>query len=174
MPVDHPLRALLPMQTCQAGQRWQWDGVDFQILHPRSEDYALKRSPNALSCVLRVQSVSGRVALLVGDIEAAQELELRQREPNLLADWLLVPHHGSATSSTAEFLEAVHPRVAVVQAGYRNRFGHPRPEVVARYQALAVRLVQTPQCGAVYWQSQQPELVQCQREVQKSYWHTRF
>jgi competence protein ComEC len=174
MPETHPLRALRVMQTCQAGQRWQWDGVDFQVLHPLREDYARQSKANALSCVLRVQSASGRIALLVGDIEAAQELALLRRESNLSADWLLVPHHGSATSSTSDFLQAVRPRVAVVQAGYRNRFGHPRPEVVARYDALAVRLVQTPQCGAAYWQSLQPELVQCEREVQKNYWNPAF
>jgi competence protein ComEC len=174
VPASHPLQTLASMQTCHAGQSWQWDGVLFQVLHPRAVDYSLPTTPNALSCVLRIQSASGRVALLVGDIEAEQERALVLREPDLRADWLLVPHHGSLTSSSAAFLEAVRPRVAVVQAGYRNRFGHPRPEVVARYEAWNVRWVQTPQCGAVTWQSHQPELVQCEREVQKNYWRTRF
>ena len=174
VPASHPLQTLASMQTCHAGQSWQWDGVLFQVLHPRAVDYSLPTTPNALSCVLRIQSASGRVALLVGDIEAEQERALVLREPDLRADWLLVPHHGSLTSSSAAFLEAVRPRVAVVQAGYRNRFGHPRPEVVARYEAWNVHWVQTPQCGAVTWQSHQPELVQCEREVQKNYWRTRF
>ena len=85
-----------------------------------------------------------------------------------------MPHHGSATSSTQPFLQAVRPQIAVVQAGYRNRFGHPRADVVARYEALAVHLVQTPQCGATFWQSQQPELVQCERAKQKNYWNHQF
>ncbi len=175
---EHPLRSLGVMHTCEAGQRWQWDGVYFEVLHPTSDDYQKKLPSNALSCVLRVQSASGRTALLVGDIEAKQELELLARQAtaatDLQADWLLVPHHGSATSSTQPFLQAVRPQIAVVQAGYRNRFGHPRADVVARYEALAVHLVQTPQCGATFWQSQQPELVQCERAKQKNYWNHQF
>jgi competence protein ComEC len=72
--------------------------------------------------------------LLPGDIEAASELELVARDPAALkADVLVVPHHGSRTSSTPPFVAAVAPGVAVFTPGYRNRFGHPRPEVVARY-----------------------------------------
>jgi competence protein ComEC len=109
-------------------------------------------------------------ALLVGDIEAPQEQSLVQSGQNLQADWLLVPHHGSATSSTAAFLEAVRPQVAVVQAGYRNRFGHPRADVLARYAPLGVQVVQSPRCGASHWRSDQPNLVHCERENQQRYW----
>jgi competence protein ComEC len=112
--------------------------------------------------------------LLVGDIEAAQEKQLLQSGLALDAQWLLVPHHGSATSSTLEFLKVVHPTVAVVQAGYRNRFGHPRPDVLARYDELGVQVVQTPRCGASTWRSEQPNLVQCERNQRQHYWQHVF
>ena len=174
MPAEHRLQAVHPMQRCEHGQSWTWDGVHFSVLHPRTQDYAQKNKPNALSCVLRITTPQAVTALLVGDIEAAQERALVQSGAPLQAQWLLVPHHGSATSSTSEFLQAVQPRVAVVQAGYRNRFGHPRAEVMARYAQLGVQVVQTTRCGASTWQSEQPEMVRCERETQKRYWHHSF
>ncbi len=173
----HPLHQLRPMHRCERGQAWRWDGVQFEILHPTAADYERKFKPNALSCVLRVTDGQGVSALLVGDIEAAQELAL-VRDPvtshALAAQWLLVPHHGSATSSTMPFLEAVQPRVAVVQAGYRNRFGHPRPEVMSRYEELGVFVVQSPRCGASMWRSDRPNLVQCERNQRQRYWQHVF
>jgi competence protein ComEC len=149
--------------------------VRFEVLHPSSADYELKRKlkPNALSCVLRV-TAHNTSALLAGDIEAAQERALLQSGQSLQADWLLVPHHGSATSSTSDFLAAVDPSVAVVQAGYRNRFGHPRPDVLRRYSDLGVDVVQTPRCGASTWRSEQPKLVQCERNQRQRYWQHVF
>lgn len=172
MAAEHPLQQLGAMQRCERGQSWVWDGVRFEVLHPRASDYERKLKPNALSCVLRVStSVS---ALLVGDIEAAQEQDLLQSGQPLQAAWLLVPHHGSVTSSTPVFLEAVRPRVAVVQAGYRNRFGHPRLDVLQRYSDLGVQVVQTPRCGASVWRSDQPNLVQCERNQRQRYWQHVF
>lgn len=174
IPEHHPLRAIHPMQRCERGQHWVWDGVQFDVLHPEPEDYARRLKPNAMSCVLRAQSASGSSALLVGDIEAPQEMRLVQGGQALQADWLLVPHHGSATSSTTAFLGAVQPLVAVVQSGYRNRFAHPRPEVLARYDTLGVLVVQSPRCGASSWRSDSPTLVRCEREQQQRYWHHRL
>jgi competence protein ComEC len=172
---EHPLRLLRPMQRCERGQSWVWDDVRFEVLHPQPADYQRKLKPNALSCVLRViDSQTGVSALLAGDIEAAQEHELVQSGQDLSADWLLVPHHGSATSSTQAFLDVVHPMVAMVQAGYRNRFGHPRPDVLERYSDLGVLVVQTPRCGASTWRSTQPNLVQCERNQSQRYWHHAF
>jgi len=119
--------------------------------------------------VLRIRSEAGS-ALLAGDIEAAQEFELLARGMPAV-DMLLVPHHGSKTSSTQAFLEAVQPRLALAQAGYRNRFGHPAAVVVARYQALSVPLVDSAHCGALLWQSQAPQHWQCERERARRYWH---
>ena len=174
IPATHRLQAMHPMQRCEHGQSWTWDGVTFTVLHPRAQDYDTNAKPNALSCVLRITTPQTVSALLVGDIEAAQERALVRSGEPLDAQWLLVPHHGSATSSTAEFVQAVHPRIAVVQAGYRNRFGHPRADVMARYAAQGVYVVQTTRCGASTWHSAQPEMVRCERETQKRYWHHSF
>lgn len=89
----------------------------------------------------------------------------------LRADVLLVPHHGSKTSSSAEFLDAVQPRLALVQAGYRNRFGHPSSPVLVRYGERQVAVIDTPHCGAAGWQSWLPDVVRCARETQRRYWH---
>ena len=170
---EHPLQQLGPMQRCERGQSWTWDGVRFEVLHPSASDYERKLKPNALSCVLRV-TATDTSALLAGDIEAAQEQDLLKSGQALQADWLLVPHHGSTTSSTQAFLEAVQPSVAIVQAGYRNRFGHPRPDVLRRYSDLGVLVVQTPRCGASTWRSEQSNLVQCERNQRQRYWQHLF
>jgi competence protein ComEC len=87
---------------------------------------------------------------------------------------LLVPHHGSKTSSSAGFLDAVHPSLALVQAGYRNRFGHPAPTVIERYRERRITVIDSPHCGAALWQSSVPTQVTCQREVQPRYWRHRI
>ena len=171
--TEHPLQQLAAMQRCERGQSWVWDGVRFEVLHPSAADYERKLKPNALSCVLHV-TTHDTSALLAGDIEAAQEQDLLQSGQTLQADWLLVPHHGSATSFTQAFLDAVQPSVAIVQAGYRNRFGHPRPDVLRRYNDLGVLVVQMPLCGASTWRSEQPKLVQCERNQRQRYWQHVF
>ncbi|MDO5625688.1 MAG: DNA internalization-related competence protein ComEC/Rec2 [Pseudomonadota bacterium] len=172
----HALQATRPAMRCQAGQQWQWDGVRFALLHPLAADYAHEKRPNALSCVLRVQAADGGpAALLAGDIEAAQERALLARHApgELQAQVLLVPHHGSRTSSTADWLDAVAPRWALVQAGYRNRFNHPVPDVVARHAVRGMDVVTSPRCGAMHWRSALPDVVQCEREQARRYWHHR-
>ena len=174
LPPDHLLlQGLATHRPCRAGQRWQWDGVSFEFLHPSDEAAARLRKPNDQSCVLRVQGAPGQgVALLTGDLEAQQEAQLAQGS-NLRADLLMAPHHGSRTSSSAALLEAVQPRAVVVQAGYRNRFGHPAAEVMARYQQANIRVVQTVHCGALTWRSSAPGQMHCQREQSPRYWHHR-
>lgn len=133
---------------CTAGQRWRIDGVEFEFLHPAADDRHETR-PNARSCVLRIQA-GAHAALLAGDIEARQERLLLARSPEKLrADVLLAPHHGSGTSSTPAFLDAVRPSLALFQLGYRNRYRHPKTEVVARYQARGVHVLRSDQAGAV-------------------------
>ena len=165
----HPLQQLRPTTRCLAGQRWQWDGVDFQVLHPSPSDYEGSPKSNTLSCSLRISN-GQRAALLVGDIEKAQEQKLVEQGVNLKADVLLVPHHGSQTSSTPGFLDAVAPRIALVQSGYRNRYGHPARPVVVRYEERGIQVVVSPTCGAAQWQTTQPDRVNCQRDVQARYW----
>ncbi|WP_162583711.1 DNA internalization-related competence protein ComEC/Rec2 [Variovorax sp. PBS-H4] len=170
--AGHPLEQLRPVQRCAAGQAWTWDGVRFEILHPQQADYAGFTKPNAVSCVLRIGN--GRAtALLAGDIERLQEAALTARTPDLRADVLLAPHHGSKTSSSPALLEAVRPRIALVQAGYRNRFGHPAAEVTARYAARGIALVDSAHCGAAGWSSMHPAAVRCERQEAQRYWHHR-
>lgn len=133
---------------CVAGQRWQLDGVEFEFLHPLAGDSTASK-PNARSCVLAIR-FGQRAVLLGGDIEAPQERALLARAAERLrADVLLAPHHGSGTSSTPGFLDAVRPSVALFQVGYRNRYRHPKAEVVARYDARGIRVVRSDQAGAV-------------------------
>jgi competence protein ComEC len=172
---QHPLQLLRASQRCEAGQVWNWDGVRFEVLHPRAQDYAQTAKPNAMSCVLRVAGANGS-ALLTGDIEAAQEARLLQSVSDgvvLKADWLLVPHHGSKTSSTEAFVAAVAPNLAVAQSGYRNRFGHPAEPVLERYTQAGVPVVDSPHCGAVLWSSETPTNRVCYRENLMRYWHHR-
>jgi competence protein ComEC len=172
---EHSLHALRPGWTrCQAGQAWVWDGVRFEVLHPAGSPGSLARArkPNEVSCVLRISTPQAS-ALLAGDIEWAQELALVQSGLDRV-DVLLVPHHGSKTSSSWPFLQALQPRLALVQAGYRNRFGHPAPEVVARYQGLGIALVESTRCGAATWRSGAPTQIQCERMERQRYWHHRF
>jgi competence protein ComEC len=174
---DHPLRATalgrgVPHSLCTAGQRWDWDGVHFAVLQPVAEDHGRNLKPNALSCVLRVQDAAGRSALLTGDIEAPQEAALLQRDAAALrSQVLLVPHHGSRTSSTAAFLDAVAPEVAVVQAAYRSRYGHPAPDVMQRYADRGIVIVRSDRCGA--WTLKADGTALCQRLAASRYWHHR-
>jgi competence protein ComEC len=168
-PGHRLLASAVPHTPCRAGQGWTWDGVQFELLHPTPEDVAAARNPNSVSCVLRVHDASGHSLLLTGDIEAPQEAALLQRTGGALASsLLLVPHHGSRTSSSAAFLDAVNPSTALVQAGYRSRFGHPAPDVLARYAERGIDLVRSDQCGAWLWQDQ---VASCTREVRRRYWH---
>ena len=171
----HELQALRAVTPCLAGQRWEWDGVAFEVLHPQAVDMERASRPNMVSCVLRVAS-AGRapaVALLTGDIETAQEQALLARSASLPADVLLVPHHGSKTSSSPAFLDAVQPRTALVQAGYRNRFGHPAADVVQRYRARGIAVVESAHCGAATWSSAQRDRVACERDTGARYWQHR-
>ncbi|TWO73273.1 DNA internalization-related competence protein ComEC/Rec2 [Caenimonas sedimenti] len=169
----HPLLAGRPAARCETGQGWEWDGVRFEVLHPAAADYRAGVKPNTVSCVLRIAN-GRRQALLAGDIERAQEEALLTRGASALrADILLVPHHGSKTSSSTAWLAAVRPTTALVQAGYRNRFGHPAPEVVQRYSAQDIALIESARCGAARWRSARPEAVDCERVTARRYWHHR-
>ena len=168
----HPLlEAARDPHRCIAGQRWRWDGVDFAVLAPGADDYERALRPNAMSCVLRVAG-GGRSVLLTGDIEREQEAGLvAALGAGLRSDVLVVPHHGSKTSSSASFLDAVRPGIAVFQAGYRNRFGHPAEEVLDRYRERGIAIVASPSCGAWQWRADGAAAGECQRDVARRYWH---
>lgn len=135
---------------CYAGQSWVWDGVRFDMLHPDLSSYQeADIKDNNRSCVLRVASQFGSV-LLPGDIERPAENDLLRAAPQgLAADVLVVPHHGSKTSSTVDFVAAVQPSVAIFTVGYRNRFGHPKQAVVERYEQIGSQAYRSDQDGAV-------------------------
>ncbi len=171
---DNPIaRAANDPGRCARGERWQWDGVEFALLHPAIADYAddsLKI--NNRSCVLRISAGRGSM-LLTGDIEKKAEAMLLEREGAALrADVLLAPHHGSRTSSTAAFLAAVKPRVIIVPVGYRNRFGHPKADVLARYVASGAEVLRTDRDGAVHIVLGEPGAqAQFERAIRPRYWH---
>jgi competence protein ComEC len=170
------LPALAPPIGCHAGQQWSWDAVRFTMLHPTAAEYTdVKARTNDRSCVLRVDSVHGS-ALLTGDIEAITELRLVGRAAaQLRADVVLVPHHGSRTSSIPAFVRAAAPTYAVVTSGYRNRFGHPRAEVVARYRAVGAQVLRTDLDGAIAFTfaAGMPVVPLASRREAMRYWHDR-
>ena len=178
LPRGHALRETaeerdIHFTDCLAGQVWTWDEVVFEVLHPmRLPAEGERVASNARSCVLRISN--GRhAALLTGDIEAPQEAALVAGETpeRLMADILLVPHHGSKTSSSGAFLDAVSPQVAVFQVGYRNRYGHPHRQVWQRYVARDIEWLRTDQTGAVVIETHGDALeVQTARSMRPRYW----
>jgi competence protein ComEC len=154
---------------CVAGQRWNWDGVAFAVMWP--DPAPLTGKTNAQSCVLKITSAAGRSALLTGDIEADVERHLLQRDAAALqADVLLVPHHGSKTSSTEPFLDAVQPLVAVFQVGYRNRFHHPHPTVYERYRMRRIELSRSDEDGAARIEVSSSVSLERFRRTHARYW----
>ncbi|WP_369038523.1 DNA internalization-related competence protein ComEC/Rec2 [Stenotrophomonas maltophilia] len=153
---------------CHRGLRWQWDGVDFQVLHPAPDD---RVDGNESSCVLRIAAANG-VALLPGDIgRHGEQALLQQGDAALRADVVLVPHHGSGGSSTADWVRAVAPQLALVSAGHQNRFGHPKRDVVQRWRAVGAEVLSTADAGAIrVWLGAQGLQVREQRIHAAGWW----
>ena len=162
---------LAQAQPCQAGQAWQWDGVEFAMLNP--EEGVVSGRGNNASCVLQVRSRYGSV-LLPADIEAKAERRLIDRYgKGLRADILVAPHHGSKTSSTLEFIEAVAPRYVLFPVGYRNRYHHPNPAVASRYASLDITALDSPTSGAVEFRMREAGMEMVPYRVRhKRYWYT--
>ena len=173
--ASHPIMLAAPAYRppCTAGQDWNWDGVRFDMLHPTAGSYAdAGIKSNDRSCVLKVSGAHGTL-LLTGDIESRSEAELLERSrKELRADVLVVPHHGSRTSSTQEFITAVQPSWSILSVGYRNRFGHPKAEVVERSRAGGAQLARTDSAGAVLVRLEPGGVgVRSYRDVRKRYWN---
>lgn len=168
------VRAAAHHTRCEAGQSWTWDGVHFEMLHPTAGSYdSSKWKPNARSCTLKI-SIGTQSMLLAGDIEATQESELVVAQgERLVSTVLLAPHHGSGTSSTAEFLQTVKPQLAIFQVGYRNRFHHPKPEVYERYGDAGITRLRTDDAGAIALQFGTSLTTQQFRTEHARYWHAR-
>lgn len=134
-------------RLCRAGQQWEWDGVFFQVLHPEQLN---TKKRNDHSCVLRVQA-GPHSLLLTGDIETKSEKLIMQRFKNyhFSSTIMLIPHHGSKTSSSLEFIQAIDPQYAIVSAGYQNAYGHPKKDIIDRYIQLGIKVFSTVQNGAI-------------------------
>jgi len=156
---------------CSAGQQWQWDGVRFAMLWP--DPGPLDSKTNDHCCVLRVSGVDGRAALLTADIEAPVERTLLERSREALrSQVLMVAHHGSRTSSTEPFIDAVSPAVAIFQAGYLNRFHHPNASVYERYRLRDIALSRSDWDGATIvdlWPGAPLDMADY-RTVHRRYW----
>lgn len=161
-------------QRCSAGQAWRWDGVDFAVLHPEVDDYARTRRRNALSCVLAI-SVGEQRLLLTGDIGADEEAAILERLGNALrSSVLLAPHHGASKTSHENFVAAVGARDVLFSVGYRNRFGHPRADVLARYAATGANLWRTDRDGALRLQlTPDGQQILAWRRQHRRYWQGR-
>lgn len=169
-----PGRGDIPLRQCESGQRWHWDGVEFRVLSPLAPVHV---HGNDAGCVLLVTGAAGEL-LLPADTSANVEPAIAgaiaassgaQGAPLVL----VVPHHGSKTSSSEDYLRALHPRFAIASAGYRNRFHHPAAAVVARYKQLGIPLSTTAETGAVriaFPAAAQPRIVSEERIRQQRYW----
>jgi len=165
--VPQQLSEYAPIE-CVAGQSWLWDEVKFTMLAPQQAFV----SENDNSCVLKIQSKHGTV-LLTGDIEAAAESWLVETYGEALkADVLVAPHHGSKTSSTAGFLQAVQPGYVLIPAGYRNQFGHPHKDVLARYRQVHALWLNSADSGAIVVNVKNNVLaVRGMRQAESKYWN---
>ena len=169
-----PLELAPDATPCATPRTWRWDGVDFTVLYPPPVDSGLRRKKdNDVSCVLRV-SIAGSSVVLPGDIEIPSEkFLLANAAEQLRSDILVVPHHGSTTSSSTEFVNAIAPRYALFPVGYRNRFGFPKAKVVQRYRDVDARVLDSANAGAISFHIgpagiAAPELY---RESARRYWH---
>jgi competence protein ComEC len=149
MPVDESrlgpsVRHADHAQTCRRGQRWTWDGVQFEFMHPNDD---MSGSENESSCVLLVSTGTHHV-LLTGDIQDQAEASIVEHGLSRVSA-VVAPHHGSATSSTAEFVNALAPQFVIFSTGYLNRWGFPKPSVVERWRAVGARTFDTAKAGAI-------------------------
>ncbi len=175
VPSGHAVLGGAAAERCVAGLRI-FDEIAVTVLHPAGADYAATptKTTNAMSCVVRMQTGNTSV-LLTGDIPLAAEAALVNSGADLRTDWMMVPHHGSRTSSGTTLLEAAGPRIASVQAGYRNRFGHPDPQVERRYAERGAQLVRSDRSGAAQWRfapRAQPTMTAWRASAVR-YWHNR-
>ena len=159
-------------RACHAGQEWEWEGVRFEMLHPERKTLRMPNGKsNARSCVLKV-TAGDQAILLTGDIGIQQEAVLiREQGHRLPATILVAPHHGGAKTSSSAFLETVHPDWSVFQAGYRNPYGHPRADVLARHEGQGIRILRTDESGAIRFVLGAQGEIEAYRKMARRYWH---
>jgi competence protein ComEC len=158
--------------ACRDGERWQWDGVRFEFLHPPDQSWA----GNDGSCVLRIdigQGEDARTVLLTGDVERRAEGRLVARHRSRLdVDVVVAPHHGSDTSSSADFVRAASPSVVLFATGYANRWGFPSPRVRDRWVNAGAGVNDTAADGALTLSlsAGEPIIVRGERAARRRYW----
>ena len=158
---------------CRDGMRWNWDGVEFEMLNPDRISAILH--DNNQSCVLRIGTGKEHV-LLTGDIgRAAEQRLLKLHADRLSANLLVAPHHGSSSSSGTDFISAVLPDYAVFTSGYLNRFDHPRPEITQRYLDSGATLLRSDEDGAILVKMNAHGMeVERYRRTHRRYWTDRI
>ncbi|MCM1512381.1 MAG: DNA internalization-related competence protein ComEC/Rec2 [Oxalobacter formigenes] len=177
LPQNDPLVELsADYRLCLDGQKWEWDGVRFEMIGPTVAMYLspeTRSKSNALSCVLKV--TAGNYSLLLpGDITAREEAGLlARRYETLKSDILLAPHHGSNTSSSLPFLMVADPVIAIFQSGYLNRYGHPDKTVYSRYGILGIHRFRTDEEGAVIVRFGSEIKAESWRSLHPRYWYGR-
>ena len=167
-----PQRVGVGSVPCIAGERWRWDGVVFEFLHPARD---AQLSGNNASCVLRVQNDAG-IALLTGDIEASVERRLVALHGGRLeSDLVLAPHHGSRSSSSQALVDATRPGFVVYTAGWANRYGFPAPSVERRWRAFGAVPLSTVELGTISFHMSSDDGIVGPRahrhEARRYWWH---
>jgi competence protein ComEC len=154
---------------CHKGIKWRWDNIDFRFLSPNLHQKHKKDNNN--SCVLKISSSKYSI-LITSDIEKEIEKKLIKDNIDLQTDILLVPHHGSKTSSTVEFLQKTKPRYAIVSAGYKNKFHHPSIKILKRYQDFNIPILNTAYQGAIMASIKDEIKITTHRQNTPRFWHS--
>jgi competence protein ComEC len=176
LPAEFQLAKVQPRMRqlkCFAGQHWRWDSVQFEVLHPSIES---NKNPeitdNNRSCVVKINSQFGSI-LLTGDIEKGAELAILRTNADVLAsDVIVVPHHGSKTSSTVDFVQAVGAKHSIFTVGYLNRFKHPKPIIEKRFEESGAYTYRSDNAGAILINFHASQNIQAEqwRHTHRKYW----
>lgn len=138
----------IPLIKVAQGEVLNFGDVKIEILYPPPNDSADAVSDNNSSIVLRISYGTVRI-LMTGDVEKSGERELLQTPGLLRADVVKVAHHGSKTSSSEDFVNAAKPKLAVISVGTDSPYGHPKPEIVARWKNSEAKVMTTGENGTV-------------------------
>ena len=160
------------VKPCNTAQHWNWDGVDFDMVWPDKDHIQL--NDNNRSCVLRVSNKHHSL-LLTGDIQhKAERMLIKEHKALLPSEVITMPHHGSKTSSTLAFIKTVSPDLAIISAGYRNRFGHPKQGILDRYHRLKIQTLDTINAGEIevdFPANSKPIKIHQYRQEKQRFWN---
>jgi len=160
----------LHVDACRAGQHWQWDGVDFEMLSPSIQPDI---GSNEQSCVLRIDNGYGSV-LLTGDMDKKiEQILIKKYDEHLHSTVLVAAHHGSNTASSSKFIQMVKPTDVIFSEGFLNRYHFPHPKVIQRFQENGVQMWQNSRCGAITIQfpSKKSTDIVCFRHLSPKFWY---